>query len=252
MRVLVLGPPEILDASGGRVSVSGTKRRALLATLVVHPGRTVSMPRLIEELWGNTPPADAVNALQAHIGRLRKAIQAACGEAHRLETRPSGYGLVLRPGESDVAEFAALVSTARTAPDPIPLLRSALSLWRRPALDGCVLGELCAAAAGELEEGRLTALEALYDASLHAGRHTEVIAELEETTAAYPLRERFYDQLMAALCRADRRPDALAVYDRARRRLNTELGVEPGPSLRARVREIREHAARTAHAGLAT
>jgi DNA-binding SARP family transcriptional activator len=239
MRVLLLGPLQILDGEGGRVAVSGRKRRALLAALAVHAGRTLSASRLVEELWGTTPPAGAANALQAHVGRLRRTIESACGEADRLVTRRPGYRLVLRPGETDAAEFAALVSAARTAPDPIPVLRAALSLWRGPALDGCVLGGLCAPEAEALAEGRLTALEALYDASLRAGRHAEVIAELAETTAAHPLRERFHGQLMTALCRADRRSEALTVYDLARQRLITELGVEPGPALRAHARAIR-------------
>jgi len=243
MQLQILGPLEILDVNGVRVFVSGQKRRALLAALVVCAGRTLSMDRLIEELWGGAPPVNATNALQAHIGRLRKAVEAACGEPDRIVTRPPGYFLTLLPGETDAAEFATKVAAARSV-DPaaaIPLLRAALALWRGPALDGCVVGDLCAAEAVVLDESRLTALEALYDASLRIGRHAEVIGELEESTAAHPLRERFYDQLMVALCRADRQSDALGVYERARRRLITELGVEPGPTLRARERAIRSN-----------
>jgi len=243
MQLQILGPLEILDVDGVPIFVSGQKRRALLAALVVRAGRTLSMDRLIEELWGGTPPANATNALQAHIGRLRKAVEAACGEPDRIVTRPPGYCLTLRPDETDAAAFAAKVAAARSvAPAAaIPLLRAALALWRGPALDGCVVGEICAAEAVGLDESKLTALEALYDASLRVGRHAEVVGELEESTAAHPLRERFYDQLMVALCRSDRRSDALSVYERARRRLITELGVEPGPTLRARERSIRSN-----------
>lgn len=243
MQLQILGPLEILDVNGVRIFVSGQKRRALLAVLVVRAGRTVSMDRLIEELWGEQPPANATNALQAHMGRLRKAVEVACGEADRIVTRPPGYFLSLRPGETDAAEFATKVTAARSAsPDrAIPLLRAALALWRGPALDGCVVGDICAAEAVVLDESRLTALESLYDASLRANRHGEVIGELEESTAAHPLRERFYDQLMVALYRCDRQSDALSVYDRARRRLIAELGVEPGPTLRARVQAIRSN-----------
>jgi len=234
MRLRILGPLEILDARGTRIHVSGAKRRALLATLVVRAGETVSMTRLIEELWGTTPPANAVNALQAHIGRLRKAMG-----TDRLVTRPPGYTLLLHEDETDARQFTRLLTEARTATDPTPRLREALSLWRGPALDGCVSGDICAAEASVLEEARMTAMEALYDASLRNGRHAEVIAELAESTAAFPLRERFHAQLMEALCRADRQSDALTVYDRARERFITELGVEPGPALRARARKIR-------------
>ena len=113
-----------------------------------------------------------------------------------------------------------------------------MALWRGPALAGCVLGDICAAEAAVLDESRLSALELLYDASLRAGRHREVVGELARATAAHPLRERFYEQLIVALCRSDRRAEAAEVYDRARRRLTMELGVEPGPTLRARAREI--------------
>lgn len=233
MRLRILGPLELLDDQGARIPVSGAKRRALLATLTVRTGETVSITRLIEELWGTTPPANAVNALQAHIGRLRRAMP-----DDRLETRPPGYTLQLHPHETDASEFTRLVTTARTAPDPTSPLRTALSLWRGPALDGCVSGDICAAEATVLEESRMSAMEALYDACLRNGRHAEVIAELTESTAVFPLRERFYDQLMQAMCLAGRQSDALAVYSRARKRFITELGVEPGPALRARAQAI--------------
>lgn len=241
MRLRLLGRLEVLDSHGVRVVVSGQKRRALLAALAVRGGRTVPAERLIEELWGNRPPANAANALQAHVGRLRRVVESASGAADRIVTRPPGYSLLLGPLETDMAEFRSAVGRARAAADPIPLLRSALSLWRGPALDGCVLGDICAAEAVSLEETRLTALESLYDASLRANRHREVVGELEQSTVRYPLRERFYEQLMIALWRCDRRTDAIEVYDRARHRLIMELGVEPGPTLRARASEIRQY-----------
>ncbi|MFL6127167.1 BTAD domain-containing putative transcriptional regulator [Actinophytocola sp.] len=230
MRLLLLGPLALLDAQGNPVAVSGTKRRATLAALALRG--TVSTDRLVAELWGNTPPANASNALQAHITRLRRALTAAGGEPDRIVTGPSHYTLVLRPGERDTVDFDSAVDSARRAADPIPPLRSALALWRGPALSGCVLGDICAAEADALDERRLTALELLYDASLRAGRHREVVGELARSTAAHPLRERFYEQLIVALRRCGRRTDAVEVYDRARRRLRAELDVEPGPGLR--------------------
>jgi DNA-binding SARP family transcriptional activator len=235
MRLRILGPLEVLDTQGRRLEVSGTKRRALLATLVVQAGRTVSIPRLVAELWGPAPPANAVNALQAHIVRLRRALP----EDH-LVTHPTGYTL---RADTDADDFTSLVAAARRSPDPAPRLREALSLWRGPALEGCGAGDICAAEASALDESRTAAMEMLYDARLRTGHHAEVIAELTESTVAFPLRERFYDQLMEALCRAGRQADALTVYERARTRLITELGVEPGPALRARARAIRTPAA---------
>jgi DNA-binding SARP family transcriptional activator len=233
MHLRILGPLEVWTAQGERIHVSGAKRRALLATLVIQAGQAVSIPRLITELWGPAPPAGAVNALQAHIVRLRKALST---EPDRLVTHPTGYTLY---ADTDAKEFTRLVTAARHSPDPAPRLRTALSLWRGPALDGCVAGDICAAEASALEEVRLTAMETLQEASLRAGHHAEVIADLTEATTAFPLRERFYAQLMEALCRAGRQADALAVYDRARKRFITELGVEPSPALRARVQSIR-------------
>jgi DNA-binding SARP family transcriptional activator len=233
MRLRLLGPLEVLDQHGAPVAVSGTKRRALLATLAIRAGRPVSIGTLVTELWGNLPPANAGNALQAHIVRLRRVMS-----EDRLRTQPPGYTLELGPGGTDTAEFRAKVAAARLSRTPIPLLREALALWRGPALAGCLLGDICAEEASALEESRMTALESLYDASLAVGRHREVVAELTAATVAYPLRERFYEQLIVALCRCGRHGEATGVYDRARRRLRTELGVEPGPTLRARAREI--------------
>jgi SARP family transcriptional regulator, regulator of embCAB operon len=243
MRLYLLGPLELRDVRGEHVELAGLKQRSLLATLAVRAGQVVSAERLVAEVWGERPPANAANALQAHIRRLRKVVESACGEPDRIVTRPPGYLLHLRPGETDAAEFVALVTTAKAlaATDPagaIPVLRSALSLWQGEAMDGCTTGDICAAEALVLEENRLAALETLYDASLRTGRHAEVVGELEETSAAHPLRERFYDQLMAALHGADRQSDALRVYDRARQRLLREVGVEPGPALRARMQSI--------------
>jgi len=243
MRLFLLGPLELHDVRGTRVELAGRLQRTLLATLAVRAGHVVSAERLIAELWGEQPPANAANALQAHVRRLRRVVEAACGEPDRILTRPPGYLLALRPGETDAAAFVSRAGAARAvaATDParaIPALRAALGLWRGPALEGCATGDVCAGEAVVLGEHRLTALETLYDACLRTGRHAEVVGELEETSAAHPLRERFHDQLMVALYRCDRQSDALGVYDRARRRLRQELGVEPGPALRARRRAI--------------
>jgi DNA-binding SARP family transcriptional activator len=240
MQIRVLGPVEILDETRGRrIPVSGLKRAALLATLVARAGHTVSVDRLIQELWGTDPPANAANALQAHIKRLRALIASACGEPDRIVTRSPGYALCLRPGETDAERFAALVTRARETPErAVQTLRAALLLWRGPAMDGCVIGDICAAEAVVLDENRLAAQEALYDASLRADRARDIVGELSDAAAAHPLRERLHDQLMVALYRCDRQSEAIGVYDRIRRRLLSELGVEPGPSLRATLRAI--------------
>ncbi|MEU0677528.1 AfsR/SARP family transcriptional regulator [Streptomyces sp. NPDC006172] len=252
MQFRILGPVEIQDERTGlRILPTGAKQRALLGALVVKSGHVVSVHRLIDELWGEHPPANATNALQAHVARLRRLLpvpEPGSGEPHHewIVTRSLGY--VLRPGRSttDAQRFNELAAQGRAvaADDPqhaVELLRSALALWRGPALEGSVRGDICAAEAAQLEENRLTALETLYDACLRAARHDEIIGELEELTTDHPMRERFYDLLMVALYRCGRQAEALSVYDRARKRLVHELGVEPGPALRGRMDAILRH-----------
>ncbi|MEU1852662.1 AfsR/SARP family transcriptional regulator [Streptomyces sp. NPDC019990] len=252
MQFRILGPVEIQDERTGlRILPTGAKQRALLGALVVKSGHVVSVHRLIDELWGEHPPANATNALQAHVARLRRLLpvpEPGSGEPHHewIVTRSLGY--VLRPGRSttDAQRFSELAAQGRAvaADDPqqaAELLRTALALWRGAALEGSVRGDICAAEAAQLEENRLTALETLYDACLRAARHDEIIGELEELTTDHPMRERFYDLLMVALYRCGRQAEALSVYDRARKRLVHELGVEPGPALRGRMDAILRH-----------
>ncbi|WP_282796256.1 AfsR/SARP family transcriptional regulator [Streptomyces sp. CC224B] len=258
MQFRILGPVEMYDErTGVRILPAGAKQRALLGALVALAGHHVSVPRLIDELWGEHPPANAANALQAHVARLRRQLparaphpgpDAGAGGAGQewITTCPPGYVLRLGGADTDARAFAELAARAQQAAPHTPgraadLLRQALALWRGPALEGSVLGDICAAEAAQLEEHRLAALELLYDACLRAGRHGEITGELEELTTEHPMRERFYDQLMLALYRCGRQAEALCVYDRARKRLVHELGVEPGPVLRARMEAILRH-----------
>nr|AGS49575.1 hypothetical protein [uncultured bacterium esnapd10]AGS49599.1 putative regulatory protein [uncultured bacterium esnapd11] len=246
VRLRILGPVDVYDETRGRKTTpNGTKQRALLSTLVVRQGQTLSMDRLIEELWGDVPPGNATNALQAHIARLRRLLGTAGGAAD-IVTDPPGYHLRLGPHETDVDEFHRLSALAReiTTEDPeraVELFRRALGLWRGAAFEGCVTGSILAGEAALLEEQRLTNVEGLFDAHLRTGRHGEIVGELEEMTAAHPLRERFYDQLMVALYRCGRQSEAIGTYDRARRNLLRELGVEPGPALRGRMQAVLAH-----------
>ncbi|MFH0246533.1 BTAD domain-containing putative transcriptional regulator [Streptomyces sp. HK10] len=252
MQFRVLGPVEVHDeCTGLRVLPTGDKQRALLGALVVRSGRTVPVHRLVDELWGEHPPANATNALQAHVARLRRLLPAqpaGSGEPDHewIVTRSLGYVLRLGRATTDAERFNRLAAEGRAATvhDPghaAELLRRALALWRGPALEGSVRGGICAAEAAQLEESRLTALEALYDACLRTGRHDEITGELEELTTDHPVRERFYDLLMVALYRCGRQAEALGVYDRARKRLVHELGVEPGPALHGRMEAILHH-----------
>lgn len=241
----LLGPVVVHDgASGTGIVPSGPKQRALLATLVIHAGELLPVDRLVEELWGDRPPANAPNALQAHVARLRRLLPEPGHEW--ISTLPTGYLLTLGRASTDVARFTRLSGQGRAAVPGDPrsateLLRHALSLWQGPALQDSRHGPICSAEAERLEEQRLTTLEALYEASLECGRDTGITSDLERLTADHPLRERFYDLLMVALYRGGRQAEALSVYERARRSLVTTLGIEPGPALRARMEEILNH-----------
>ncbi|MFI5987237.1 BTAD domain-containing putative transcriptional regulator [Streptomyces sp. NPDC051555] len=258
MEFLLLGPVEALDPrTGARSAPSGAKQRALLGALAVHRGRVLSADRLIDELWGDAPPAAAAGALQAHIGRLRRSLHAVDGRDH-IATGPAGYRLRGTACGTDAGAFERLSSEGRAAlpTDPVraaDLLRRSLARWRGAPLEGASGGRLCAAEADRLGELRLTTQEALYEACL-AEPHADpriLARELERLTADHPTQERLYDLLMVALCRGGRRSEALGVYERARRRLRTELGVEPGPALRARAAEILEDPAESPASGTA-
>ncbi|WNZ06359.1 AfsR/SARP family transcriptional regulator [Streptomyces sp. 11x1] len=249
MEFQVLGSVQVHDERSGVLVVpTGAKQRALLGTLVVRAGHLVPTGLLVDELWGEHPPANAANALQAHVGRLRRLLPGAVpgsGERHHpfLVTRPLGYVLSLGRAETDVRRFRRLAQQGRALAGTDPagaaeVLRRGLALWRGPALQGSGRGAVCSAEAALLEEMRLTALERLYEAEVRTGRGQEITGELEELTAAHPLRERFYELLMSALHRCGRQAEALGTYDRARRALVHDLGIEPGPALRGCLQTI--------------
>lgn len=254
MQFRILGLVEVQDEyTGLRILPTGAKQRALLGALVVKAGHNVSAQRLIDELWGDHPPANAENALQVHVARLRRLLSGpqgrGVGQPARhpwIVTTSRGYTLQLAPVETDAERFQHLTDEARRVLPHDPgrageLLRRAVSLWRGPALEGSVLGDICAGKAAQLEEHRLTALEMMYDAYLRTGRHGEITGELVELTTDHPLREKFYDLLMVAFYRCGRQAEALGVYARARSRMVHELGVEPGPALRGLMEAILHH-----------
>jgi predicted ATPase/DNA-binding SARP family transcriptional activator len=236
----LLGPVEVIG-DGAALALGGPKQRALLAELLLSRGAAVPRERLVDALWGDEPPASALNSLQIYVHGLRRAMG-----AERVETRGSSYRVRVDPEELDVVRFERLVARARRAlADDAPgeaddALASALSLWRGDALADLGDSPVRAAASG-LEELRLQALELRVDARLALGEHEEVIAQLEELVEAEPYRERLREQLVLALYRAGRQQDALAAYREARRRLSDDLGVEPGAALRELERAILQH-----------
>jgi WD40 repeat protein/DNA-binding SARP family transcriptional activator len=222
MQIHLLGPVEV-SSDDEHVPLGGPKPRALLAMLALDAGSTVSAERLIDGLWGDEPPATAAKMVQLYVSQLRKAM-AAHGESDAIATRGRGYQLQLGRERVDVGRFERLLAQGAA--------REALRLWREPALADVADEPFAAAEIRRLDELRTTALEVAIDQDLDAGRHREVLPELEVLLAQEPLRERLHAQRMLALYRSGRQAEALEAYREARATLIEQIGVEPGPELR--------------------
>jgi len=229
VRFGVLGPIEVW-ADSRPVPLGGPKQRALLAFLLLHANEAVSRDRLIDAVWGESPPPSASESLDAYLYRLRKLVG-----RDRLVRRGSGYLLSVQAGELDADRFELLVSGARQAVGTgdnrgaARMLTEALALWRGPALADALYEPFADAPARRLEEQRLDALESRAEAELELGHAAALVPELEQLVADHPLRERLVAALMLALYRTGRQADALAAFQAARGRLVEELGLEPGP-----------------------
>ena len=204
---------------GRTLELGGTKQRSLLAVLLLHANEIVAADRLIGELWGETPPATAPKSVQTYVMRLRRELG-----AERLTTRAPGYVLHVGPDELDVTRFERLgrpggcarrwrSGVARRSPTS-PTSRS-----RRPRSHA---SRSCASPRSRSAS----------TPTWPAGRHADLVGELEALVVAHPLRERLRGQLMLALYRSGRQAEALEAYRAARRELAEELGLEPGDALR--------------------
>jgi predicted ATPase/DNA-binding SARP family transcriptional activator len=229
MQFRILGPLEVAEGDC-LVSLAGAQR-ALLALLLLSANEVVSADRLIDELWGEDVPESGRAALQVRVSQLRKALGA---DGERIATRAPGYLLRVDRDEFDLYGFEQLMSEAdRAGPaEAAAKLRQALDLWRGAPLDDLAYASFAQPAIRRLEELRLTAFEKRIEADLELGRDADLIAELETLVEAYPLREHLHAQLMLALYRCGRQADALAAYQRARRILVDQLGIEPSAPLR--------------------
>jgi predicted ATPase/DNA-binding SARP family transcriptional activator len=243
MEFRILGPLEALD-EGVDVAPAGSKRRALLALLLLHANETLPMERLIDELWGEAPPATAARTLQAHVSRLRKVLRTDNGADAVILTRGHGYQLRLDPERLDSHRFERLVDeggadlAAGRPARAAAAFESALRLWRGAPLADLVDEPFARRETARFEDLRLAAIERLNEARLALGRHAELIGQLEALIGEHPFREGFRAQLMLALYRSERQADALQAYQDARRALVEELGIEPGERLRELERAI--------------
>lgn len=230
----VLGPLEVA-IRGAVLPVGGPRQRALLALLLLNANRAVSRERLMEGLWGESPPETAPNALQVAVHGLRKVLG-----AERIERRGEGYVLHVHPGELDLDRFEGLAARARSQ-EPQAASKTfaeALDLWRGTALGDLGGATFASVEAARLEELRLAAVEGRIEADLAGGAHEALVPELEALIAQHPYRERIRGQLMLALYRLGRQAEALRAYQEARRTLVEELGIDPGPELQELERAI--------------
>jgi len=229
----ILGSVEV-DNSGLAVDLGGLRERTLLARLLLAAGQVVSADRLADDLWAGEPPPHSMATLRVYVSRLRRSLGPAAGA---LVTQPPGYRLQVEAGQLDASRFEHLVSAARqdldagNADAAAAGLRTALELWRGPAL--CDVADFAFAQAdvARLEEARLAALEDRVEADLACGRHASLTGELDGLAAAHPLRERLCGQRMTALYRCGRQADALSAYRELSTRLADELGIDPNPQL---------------------
>jgi DNA-binding SARP family transcriptional activator len=233
----LLGPLEVVGDEGS-LALGGTKQRSLLAMLLLHANQVVSTDRLIDALWGASPPITCGKSIQVYVSRLRKAMA-----DNRLVTHAPGYVLYVDADELDLARFEQLVAEARRAPPEraSEKLREALALWRGPPLADLAYEQFAQAEIARLEEMRLGAVEQRLEAELALDGHAEVVGELEALVARHPLREPFRYQLMLALYRSGRQADALDAYRQARQELSDELGLEPSESLKQLEAAILRH-----------
>jgi WD40 repeat protein/DNA-binding SARP family transcriptional activator len=233
LEIRVLGRVDAL-IDGQALPLGGSKQRAVLAMLALRANRTVAAEELIDGLWGDRPPASAAKNVQLYVFRLRKALGADDSEA-TIVTRGRGYQLQLPQDSVDAARFERLVEEAAREPASAAgangAASAALELWRGAPLADVASEPFAAPEIGRLTEIHLRATELAIDAELAAGRHDEVIAQLEELIAEEPLRERLHAQRMLALYRAGRQSEALDAYREARETLVEQIGVEPGPEL---------------------
>ena len=232
MRIGILGPLEVRDADGRSQPVGGARLRSLLIRLAIAGGDAVPVDRLAADLWPGEGPADAANAVQALVSRLRGA-----AGKDIVSLGPTGYRLNIPFGEIDAWAFEQAVTAAHAGladgdhAAAAEAFRAALRMWRGPALADVADAPFAAGTIARLSELRLAAAEDRIDADLALGKGAELVPEVEELAGEHPLRERLRGQLMRALYAAGRQADALGVFEDTRMLLSAQLGVDPSPAL---------------------
>ncbi|HYU84276.1 MAG TPA: BTAD domain-containing putative transcriptional regulator, partial [Kribbellaceae bacterium] len=234
MRFRLLGPLRVWSGDAWS-QVSAAQQRAVLAVLLVEAGQVVTVDRLVDEIWGSSPPRTAANTIQAYVSRLRRILDS--GSAETLLTCGGGYEIVVADGDLDTKAFRRLAVSARRnlaegrLAVAVAELSEGLALWRGPAFADVPATRTVEAEVARLDRLRLTALEDRIGAQLGLGSPGDVVDELYGLVGEHPLREHLWALLMRALLQCGRRPEALEAYGCARRLLVEECGLEPGPQL---------------------
>jgi predicted ATPase/DNA-binding SARP family transcriptional activator len=237
----VLGPL-VVSGDDGEIPVGAAKQRALLELLLLRRGELVLTSVLVDELWGERPPATAVKTVQVYVAELRKLLGKGL-----IETRPGGYLLCTNPNAVDAVRFEELIAGGRDllaageAGAAGERLGEALALWRGPPLGEFQYESFARDEIRRLGELRLVAQELLLEAELALGHHAEAVPELEALIREEPLRENLRRLLMLALYRSGRQADALGAYRDARATLLDELGLDPSESLQQLETAILNH-----------
>jgi DNA-binding SARP family transcriptional activator len=227
----LLGPLEVL-VDGRPVDVGPPRHRCVLVLLLTQANAVVPAHHIVDELWGDTPPASAVNLVQGAVSALRKVVG-----KDSITTRGSGYALRVLPDTLDLQRFERRAEEGSLAlddghlDDAAAALGDALALWRGQALADLANESAIQAVAARLNELRLLALERRLEAELGLGRHADALGDIRALVAEHPLRERLHGLLMLALYRCGRQADALEAYRMARATLVEQLGISPGPAL---------------------
>ncbi|ATL32657.1 AfsR/SARP family transcriptional regulator [Streptomyces formicae] len=235
MEFRLLGSVSVATEAGD-LALGPAKRRSLLAALLLRPNFPVPVDQLTAALWDEEPPPRARSVIQGHVSHLRTLLETADAAMYGVELATQGAAYALRMPESllDAHRFEELVTLARgqrSVGDAVVMYQEALALWQGPALNGVFPSPPLQAAAGALEELRLSAVEQLALGYGKLGEHSRAAAVLRAETGAHPLRESLSAALVTALRRAGRRSEALDCFHRTRRLLADELGVDPGREL---------------------
>ncbi len=250
MEYRMLGRLDVLD-QGDSVDIGPRQQRALLALLLVNANHVVSTERIVEALWPDDPLGKE-KTLWVYISRLRTALEPD-REPHAkssvIITRDHGYSLVVDPDSIDAHRFEQCAARGRTLvrDDPataVKELSEALTLWAGAPLEDFAYDEFAQSFAHRLTELHLGAREDLLDAELRLGHHRDVVGELEALVDEHSLRERPIGLLMVALYRSGRQAEALRAFERYRRTIGDELGIEPSPELRRIEEQVLLHDAR--------